>query len=91
MQSVAYRLVEDTVERLHFNFVDAVVGEEPKVRPLISQVSSLVFEFYDGNKWQKSWSGNALPLAIAIEVETDDFGLLRRQFLVAGEAQSAAK
>jgi len=93
MQNVAYRLVDETLERLHFNFVDAVVGEEPRVRPLITQVTSLAFEYYDGSKWQKKWSGNTLPLAIAIEVETEDYGLIRRQFLVAGDivADKAAK
>lgn len=86
MQSVAYRLNEGVVERLHFNFVDAVVGQEPRVRQLLKDVESLAFEFYDGKEWQKKWSGNVLPLAIAIEVDTLDFGLIRRQFLVAGDA-----
>jgi general secretion pathway protein J len=86
MQSVAYRLEDNTLERLHYNFVDAVVGQEPKIRPLISNVSELSFQFYDGQKWQEKWSGNTLPLAIAIEIETDDFGFLRRQFLVAGDS-----
>jgi general secretion pathway protein J len=85
MQNVAYRLVDSTLERLHFNFVDAVVGQEPRIRPLITQVTSLAFEYYDGTKWQKKWSGNTLPQAIAIEVETEDYGLIRRQFLVAGD------
>lgn len=85
MQSVAYQLNEHTLERLHYNFVDAVVGEEPKVRPLITGVNELKFEFYDGTKWQESVQEGALPLAIAIEIETDDFGMIRRQFLVAGD------
>lgn len=85
MQSVAYRLVDETLERLHYNFVDAVVGQEPRIRPLITQVTSLSFEFYDGSKWQKNWSGKTLPQAIAIEIETLDYGLIRRQFLVAGD------
>lgn len=84
MQSVAYRLIGETVERLHFNFVDAVVGSEPKIRPLISNVSSLIFEYYNGKKWQKTWSSKELPFAIAIEVDTKDYGVIRRQFLVAG-------
>lgn len=84
MQAVAYRLVDETLERLHFNFVDAVVGEEPKIRPLITDISALTFEYYDGKKWQKTWSEISLPLAIAIDVDTNDYGLIRRQFLVAG-------
>jgi len=91
MQAVAYRVVEETLERLHFNFVDAVVGEEPKVRPLIKDVIALAFEYYDGKQWQKTWSGNGLPLAIAIKIETKDYGLIRRQFLVPGDGQAKRK
>ncbi len=88
MQAVAYRVVDETLERLHFNFVDAVVGEEPRVRPLLNNVNTVLFEFYDGRKWQESWSGKTLPQAIAIEVDTIDFGLIRRQFLVPGNEAS---
>lgn len=86
MQSVAYQLNDDVLERVHFNFVDAVLGEEPKVRPLISQVEKLDFEFYDGKKWQKTLTENSLPMAIAIEIDTTDYGVIRRQFLVAGDS-----
>jgi len=85
IQSVAYRLTDNTLERLHYNFVDAVVGEEPKVRPLISHVNSLSFEYFNGKKWQKKWLEKTLPLAIAIEIETEDLGVIRRQFLLAGD------
>lgn len=91
MQNVAYRLEDETLQRLHYNFVDAVVGQEPKIRPLITQVTSLAFEFYDGKKWQEKWSGNTLPQAIAIEIETEDYGLIRRQFLVAGDLSADDK
>ena len=85
MQPVAYRVVEETLQRLHFNFVDSVVGEAPKVRPLIRDVTALAFEYYDGKKWQETWPGKTLPQAIAIEVTTKDYGVIRRQFLVAGD------
>lgn len=86
MQSVAYQLNDNVLERVHFNFVDAVLGEEPKVRALISQVETLDFEFYDGKKWQKKLQENTLPMAIAIELDTSDYGIIRRQFLVAGDS-----
>lgn len=89
MQAVAYRLNDSVFERLHYNFVDPVNGEEPKVRPLITQVKSIDFEFFDGEKWQPQVVENAIPLAIAIEVDIEDFGLIRRQFLVAGDDLSA--
>mgnify|MGYP002700345181 FL=1 len=91
MQAVAYQLSEETLQRLHFNFVDAVVGEEPKIRPLITDVISVKFEYYDGKKWQEIWEAEALPLAIAIEIETNDYGLIRRQFLVPGIDNSTKK
>lgn len=84
VQAVAYALSEETLQRLHFNFVDAVVGEEPKIRPLISNVQSIEFEYYDGKKWQETWDKDDLPLAIAIIFETNDYGSIRRLFLVPG-------
>ncbi len=89
MQAVAYRVNDETLERLHYNFVDSVVGQEPKVRPLISRVSALSFQFYDGKEWQDKWSSELLPLAVAIEVDTLDFGIIRRQYLVAGDTAVA--
>jgi len=85
VQAVAYRIEAGVLQRLHYNFVDAVNGEKPKIRPLISDVESLVFQFYDGKKWQESWTAKALPLAVAIEIDTQDYGMIRRQFLVAGD------
>ena len=91
MQPVAYRLSDETLQRLHYNFVDSVVGEEPKVRTLISEVTELNFEYYDGKKWQESWPVNTLPLAIAIVIDTKDYGVIRRQFLVAGDGAALTK
>jgi len=85
MQSVAYQLNEETLERVYFNFVDAVPGQEPKVRPLITGVTSLKFDFFDGKEWKEELAKGTLPLAIAIEIELEDYGLIRRQYLVAGD------
>ncbi|WP_159821363.1 type II secretion system minor pseudopilin GspJ [Colwellia sp. 20A7] len=85
MQPIAYRITEETLERLHFNFVDSVVGEEPKVRPLIHDVTKVDFEYFDGKDWLELWEKDTLPLAIAIEIDTKDYGLIRRQYLVPGD------
>ncbi|WP_371189539.1 type II secretion system minor pseudopilin GspJ [Thalassotalea maritima] len=84
VQAVAYQLADDTLNRLHYLFVDSVVGTEPKVRPLLSDVEQVDFEFFDGKKWQKKIPESDLPLAIAIEITLKDMGLIRRQFLVPG-------
>lgn len=85
MQAVAYQLNDTVLERLHFNFVDAVIGTEPKVRPLITDVIELSFEYYDGKSWQESFDEEKLPYAIAVIIELEDYGVIRRQFLLAGE------
>jgi general secretion pathway protein J len=87
MQSVAYRLQDNNLERLHYNFVDAVVGQKPIVRKLIDHVNELKFEFYYSDKWQEEAPKNALPAAIAIELDVEDFGRVRREFLVAGSGE----
>lgn len=91
-QFVAYRLNDTTLERLHGNYVDNVIGYEPMVRPLLEGVSDLNVEFYvaDGNAadnfdqpqfaWQESYVGATLPLAVAVEFTTEEFGLIRREF-----------
>lgn len=87
VQAVTYQLEDDTLNRLHFIFVDAVVGEEPKVRPLITGVKQVDFEFHNGVKWSNELPKEDLPLAIAIELDLEEFGLVRRQFLVPGISQ----
>ncbi|TRX57895.1 type II secretion system minor pseudopilin GspJ [Thalassomonas sp. M1454] len=84
VQAVTYQLEDDTLNRLHYVFVDAVVGEEPKVRPLLTGVKQVDFEFHNGLKWSSELPKDDLPLAIAIELDLEEFGLIRRQFLVPG-------
>lgn len=85
MQSVAYKVEDNTLQRLHFNFVDVVVGQEPKIRPLITNVNGVEFEFYTDFKWQTELSSDKVPAAIAIIIDTKDFGIIRRQFLIPGD------
>jgi general secretion pathway protein J len=83
LQSVAYRVYENNLERLHFNFVDAVNGEEPKIRKLIEQVTAFNLEYFYKNKWQNTLINNQLPRAIKLIIETEDIGIIERKFLVA--------
>ncbi len=97
LQYVAYRLRDNKLERLYSNYVDNVIGFEPKVRVLLSDIESFKVEFIptassatsndndDELEWSESYQGEALPLAIAIEFESKDFGKIRREFtLTAG-------
>lgn len=89
MQSVAYQVNEETLERVHYNFVDATLGEKPKIRKLLTGVNDLSFEFYNGKKWNKTYEGKDLPMAIAITLDTKEFGIIQRKFLVAGETRKS--
>lgn len=99
LQFVSYRLRDETLERLYGNYVDNVIGFEPKVRVLIDNVTDLKVEFIaqkpgsstssridDEEEWSESYTGQVLPYAVAIEFESRDFGLIRREFTLTGGA-----
>ncbi|MFD2165438.1 type II secretion system minor pseudopilin GspJ [Thalassotalea euphylliae] len=90
LQTVAYNMQDGVLNRLHYNFVDAVVGQEPMVRPLLTGIEDVKFEFYMAGKWLKEIEGTDLPQAVAVILQTEDFGELRRQFLVASEPEKEA-
>ena len=100
LQYVAYRLRDNKLERLYSNYVDNVIGYEPKVRVLLENIESFNVEFLAGNnasstikddddiKWSEKYQGTVLPRAVAIEFVSKDFGMLRREFtLVSGDSQ----
>jgi len=94
-QFVAYRLRDNKLERVYSNYVDNVIGFEPQVRVLLDNVTDLNIEFYvQGDddagfgdntlNWNESYVGAKLPRAVAFEIDSDDFGLLRREFALTG-------
>lgn len=91
MQTVAYRLTEGRLEKLYSNYVDNVVGAEPKVKVLLEDVVDFQVEFYlgpkqdaeDNSNWGDVYTGTELPEAIAIIITTDSFGTIKRKFLMA--------
>jgi general secretion pathway protein J len=100
LQYVAYRLRDNKLERLYSNYVDNVIGYEPKVRVLLENIESFKVEFLSGNnasstikddddiKWSEKYQDEVLPRAVAIEFVSKDFGMLRREFtLVSGDSQ----
>ncbi len=97
LQAVAYRVRDGKLERLYTNYVDNVVGTEPKVRVLLEDISEFKIEFIadideeenslsdnDELNWRESFVGATLPKAIAFEFVSDDFGRIRRDFTLSG-------
>lgn len=91
LQLIAYRLNDTQLERVYGNYLDNVIGFEPKTRVLLDNVSDFQIEFIppassenQGNSkalnWVPNYTGTALPLGIAITITSDDFGEIRREF-----------
>ena len=96
LQYVAYRLRDNTLERLYSNYVDNVIGYEPKSRILLDNIESFTVEFINPEKkvsdstklsWSENYQGSVLPKAIAIEFVSRDFGLVRREFALTGVSE----
>lgn len=100
LQAVGYRLRENNLERLYGNYVDNVVGFEPKTKVILQQVDDFQVQFLAPNqstssnagassskRWSDSFQGTLLPQAIAIEIDSQVFGLIRREFKLAGNKQ----
>jgi general secretion pathway protein J len=86
LQNVAYRLQENRLERLHTNYVDAVLGTEPNIRVLLDNVSDFKIEILSTVQTELEWSetipSTELPIAIAVIITTDSFGIIRREFQI---------
>jgi general secretion pathway protein J len=92
LQAVGYRISEGRLERLYGNYVDNVVGYEPKVKILLEDVEDFQVRFFvdeeedptDPENWEKTYVGSALPRAVALIITTKQFGEIRREFLLGG-------
>ncbi|MFQ3196364.1 MAG: general secretion pathway protein J [Paraglaciecola sp.] len=91
LQAVAYRLQEGQLQRLYGNYLDNVIGYEPKIRILLEDVEDFRVYFLAADEtetgegaWQESYAESVLPRAVAIELSSKDFGFMRREFLIAG-------
>lgn len=84
VQSIAYRVVDNTLERLHFDYPDPVMGQEYKIRKLLTGVEEIRFEFHPGigNKWLKKWGKKELPPGVAMTIVMEDMGELRRVLML---------
>ncbi|MDM7862076.1 type II secretion system minor pseudopilin GspJ [Alteromonas sp. ASW11-36] len=95
LQLVAYRLQDNRLERVYGNFVDNVIGYEPKVRVLLEGVEDFQVEFFvkregapeSERDWNENYNGSVLPRAVALIITTQAFGEIRREFVTSSLAQ----
>nr|WP_111873968.1 GspJ family T2SS minor pseudopilin variant ExeJ [Aeromonas bivalvium] len=83
LQRVGWRLKGQTLERLSYLYPDPVIGTEPRVQSLLGKVSGLRIFFYAEGSWRSEWTTRErLPEGLAVELDLEDYGTLRRQFLI---------
>ncbi|MFT6993047.1 MAG: general secretion pathway protein J [Paraglaciecola sp.] len=90
LQAVGYRIQEEQLQRLYGNYVDNVIGYEPKVKVLLSDIEDFRVSFLiqteqleDPDDWEELYSGATLPIAISITIVSKTFGEIRREFMLA--------
>lgn len=90
LQAVGYRVQEEQLQRLYGNYVDNVIGYEPKIKVLMTDIEDFRVTFLtspeqleEPSKWQESFSSETLPIAISITIVSKTFGEIRREFMLA--------
>ncbi|PKG97950.1 type II secretion system minor pseudopilin GspJ [Paraglaciecola sp. MB-3u-78] len=90
LQAVGYRLQEEQLQRLYGNYVDHVIGYEPKVKILLSDIEDFRVSFLteaeqleEPDEWKETYSSATLPIAISITIVSKTFGEIRREFILA--------
>ena len=90
LQRVGWRLKDQKLERLSYLYPDPVIGTEPRIQPVLAGVTALRLYFYDKGGWQEEWTQrNLLPHGLAVELDLEDYGTIRRQFLIGAGGQRA--
>ena len=90
LQAVGYRIQEEQLQRLFGNYVDNVIGYEPKVKILLSDIEDFRVSFLteaeqleEPDEWKETYSSATLPIAISITIVSKTFGEIRREFILA--------
>lgn len=94
LQRVAYRLVDNKLERAYWNALDRTMTTEPTNAVLIDKVRAASFRFMDQNQtWHDQWpplgysgpdAARLRPIAVEITLELEDWGKLVRLVEVSG-------
>ncbi|MDX1654484.1 MAG: type II secretion system minor pseudopilin GspJ [Candidatus Competibacteraceae bacterium] len=91
-QRVVYRLEQDRLLRLYWPTLDRSGYGEPRRVELLGGVEAVALRFLDAdNQWQGEWpprdaagEAGALPRALELTLELEDWGPIVRLFMLAG-------
>lgn len=90
LQSVAYVVQDNKLERWYFPYPEPEFGAEPIKTLVMDKVLSVEYSFFVENSWQRKIDATTLPKAIAMEVEVEGLGKIQRKFLLPLGAQSSS-
>lgn len=86
---VGYRIVDGNLERVWWRYPDSSVGEEPLYKTILSHVEDISFRFYSEGIWQETWEKTEqIPQAVEVTFTLQDYGELKRVYLIPGEELS---
>jgi general secretion pathway protein J len=78
LQFVAYRIMEENLQRLYFNYVDSDYGTEPRVQNILPGVTSISVNLLAEDN--KEMDEKSLPRVIEVSFETKIYGRITRVF-----------
>jgi general secretion pathway protein J len=86
IERVQWALQEKTLNRASFGVLDRAANSRPQIVPMLQDVAAIRISYFDGGQWRNQWprpdappdQPKLLPMAVAMEIETADYGLLRR-------------
>lgn len=86
IEHVQWALQDKVLNRASFNVLDRAVNSEPVVVPMLDALSGITLSYYDGSEWRRQWPRPdapsdvpaTLPVAVALELDSAEFGHLRR-------------
>ncbi|HBR98407.1 MAG TPA: type II secretion system protein GspJ [Gammaproteobacteria bacterium] len=91
MQRVAWYLEDGKLYRKYWYYLDRLEEGSVKTRRLAEKVAEVGVRFLNGEEWTEQWppanaesNDDSLPRAIEMTLDLDDFGEVRRVFVVPG-------
>ena len=91
LQPVAYRIFENKLQRLYFNFVDNELGAEPRIQDLMTGVTAMQIKYFAKGEWFDNLTEDRIPQLIKVGLETDVYGLVERTFPVVSVTKKPAQ
>lgn len=82
LQPVRYRLKDGVLERQYFHVLDPEEESEPVTQNLLTDISSLKFEYFIRGRWVNRLRSTH-PEALKIILEHEQFGTIERSYLLA--------